>query len=179
MKTLLLIVVAIVAVIIVLVAVMLVIGSRLDPKHVASRSLRLQRSPAEVYGVIHDFERSPGWRSDLKRVEMLGTVDGHVRFREQGSNGTVTYEVLDDVAGQRLVTQIVDRDLGYSGSWTQVLAPVGNGTLLTVTENGEVSNPMFRFMSRYVFGQTSTIDTYLKSLAKHFGESSQPEAAPR
>jgi len=177
MKMLLLVGVVIVAVIIVLVAVMLVIGSRLNPNHVASRAIRLKEAPTEVYAVIHDFERSPNWRSDLKKVEMLGVVDGHPRFREQGSHGGVTYEVLEDVAGQRLVTRIVDRDLGYSGSWTQVLTPNDKGTLLTITENGEVSNPLFRFMSRYVFGQTSTIDNYLKSLAKHFGESSQPEPA--
>jgi hypothetical protein len=41
---------------------------------------------------------------------------------------------------------------------------------LTIREDGEVSNVIFRFMSRYVFGQTSTIDSYLTSLAKHFGE---------
>jgi hypothetical protein len=28
----------------------------------------------------------------------------------------------------------------------------------------------FRFMSRYVFGHTATMDVYLKSLARHFGE---------
>jgi hypothetical protein len=30
-------------------------------------------------------------------------------------------------------------------------------------------------MSRYVFGQTATIDAYLTSLAKHFGEDAVPQ----
>jgi len=174
MKTFLLIVVAIVAVIVLLAVIMLAIGSRLNPNHVAARAIRLHRSPGDVYAVVRDFENSSKWRSDVKNVEMLGTVDGHLRFREHGSNGTVTYEVIDDIAGRRLVTRIVDRDLGYSGSWMYLLAPVSDGTVLTITERGEVSNPLFRFMSRYVFGQTSTIDTYLKSLARHFGESGIP-----
>jgi hypothetical protein len=175
MKMLLFIVAGIVGVIILLVVLMLVIGSRMNPNHVAKRAIRLHRSPADVYELIHDFAHSPSWRTDVKKVEMLGTVDGHTRFREEGSNGSVTYEVLDEVAGQRLVTRIVDQDLGYSGSWTYVLTPADGGATLTITENGEVSNPLFRFMSKYVFGQTATIDTYLKALAKHFNEAATPE----
>jgi len=69
-----------------------------------------------------------------------------------------------------MVTRIRDTDLGYSGQWTYTLVPENGGTRVTITEDGEVSNVLFRFMSRYVFGMASTIDTYLRSLAKHFGE---------
>ena len=175
MKTLLMIVAIVVAVLVVLIVLMLVIGSRLPQRHTASRAIRLNRSPAEVYAVVHDFEHSSTWRGDVKGVEMLGTVDGHVQFRERGSNGTVTYELLEDIPSQRFVTRIVDRDLGYSGSWEYVLSPAANGTILTITEHGEVSNALFRFMSRYLFGHTTTIDSYLKALAKHFGESALPQ----
>jgi hypothetical protein len=41
---------------------------------------------------------------------------------------------------------------------------------VTITEDGEVSNALFRFMSRYVFGHTATLDAYLASLARRFGE---------
>ena len=87
----------------------------------------------------------------------------------------MTYELIDDVPGQRMVTRIVDQDLGYSGTWTTVFTREGDGTRVRITENGEVSNVMFRFMSRYIFGHTSTIDTYLTSLARHFGEEPQIE----
>ena len=175
MKTVLKVVAAIVAVLVLLIVIMLAIGSRLPQQHVASRSIRLHRAPAEVYKLVRDFGQHPKWRSDVKNVEVLGTVDGHLQFREHGSNGTVTYEVLDDIAGQRIVTRIVDKDLGYSGSWEYSFAPTADGTQITITERGEVSNLMFRFMSRYIFGHTATIDSYLKSLAQHFGESALPE----
>ena len=177
MKTLLMILGVVVAVIVVLVIVMLVIGSRLPQQHVASRAIRLNRSAADAYAVVRDFEHSAKWRSDVKSVEMRGAVDGHLQFREHGSNGTVTYELLDDVPGQRFVTRIVDRDLGYSGQWEYVISPAGDGSVLTITERGEVSNPLFRFMSRYLFGHTATIDAYLKALAGHFGETTQPHDA--
>ena len=32
-------------------------------------------------------------------------------------------------------------------------------TVVRITEDGEVYNPIFRFMSRFAFGQTSTMDT--------------------
>ncbi len=170
MKTALLIVAAVVAGLVLLVVIMLAMGSRLPKQHVASRAIHLQRTPSEVYAVLRNFGQHPKWRTDVKSVELLGTVAGHERFREHGSNGTVTYEVLDDLPGQRMITHIVDQDLGYSGSWEYDFTPTPDGTQLTITERGEVSNLMFRFLSRYIFGHTATIDAYLKSLAQHFGE---------
>ncbi len=82
----------------------------------------------------------------------------------------MNYELVADVPAQRMVTRIRDTDLGYSGQWTYSFTPENGGTRVTIREDGEVSNVLFRFMSRYVFGQTSTIDGYLTSLAKHFGE---------
>ena len=35
---------------------------------------------------------------------------------------------------------------------------------LTITEDGEVYNPFFRFMSRFVFGQTATLDEFVRNL---------------
>jgi hypothetical protein len=67
-----------------------------------------------------------------------------------------------------MVTRIRDTDLGYSGQWTYSFTPENGGTLVTITEDGEVSNVLFRFMSRYIFGHTATIDGYLESLAKRF-----------
>ena len=85
------------------------------------------------------------------------------------------YELADDVPGQRMVTRITDTDLGYSGKWTYVFAPEGPNTRVSITEDGEVSNVIFRFLSRYAFGHTATLDTYLTSLGKQFGETITPE----
>ena len=68
------------------------------------------------------------------------------------------------VANERLVTRIVDRDLGYFGSWTYEFLPTESGTRLRITKNGEVPNVLFRFMSRFIFGHTATMESYLKAL---------------
>ncbi len=56
----------------------------------------------------------------------------------------------------------------FGGTWTYVLVPDVAGTRLTITEDGEVYNPLFRFLSRFVFSQTATIDTYLRHLEAAF-----------
>jgi len=172
-KTLIIIVIVIVGVVIAAAAVAALIGSRLPKNHSASRSILLHRSPKEVYDVVRDFGSAPSWRTGVKSVEVKAQPDGKVQFREVGSD-TIEYAVDEDVPGQKLVTRILNTDLGYGGKWTYEFVPEGGGTRVKITEDGEVSNVLFRFMSRYVFGHTATIDTYLTSLGKRFGEEVTP-----
>src|SRR5215212_3686470 len=175
MKLLIFIVLAIVAGLLVLVGIIALIGSRLPKSHVASRSILLRRSPQDVYAVVRDFGSAPNWRADVKRMEVDAQQGGQVYFREEGKNGAINYELVEDVPAQRMVTRIRDTDLGFGGQWTYLFTEENGGTRVTIREDGEVSNVIFRFMSRYVFGQTATIDGYLTSLAKHFGEDTAPQ----
>jgi uncharacterized protein YndB with AHSA1/START domain len=175
MKLLLFIVIGVIAGIALLAGVIALIGSRLPKTHTASRSVLLHQSPNQVYAVVRDFASAPTWRSDVKRIEVQTQPGERLHFREEGKNGTVNYELAEDVPSQRMVTRILDTDLGYAGKWTYVFTPDNGGTRVTITEDGEVSNVLFRFMSHYVFGQTATLDSYLTSLAKKFGESATPQ----
>src|SRR4030095_15228447 len=174
MKTLIVIIVLVIAVVVLLGAVMVLVGSRLPKDHTASRSILVHQTPKQVYDVVRDLNNAPSWRSDLKSIEIQNQPDGKIHFRETGSTGTVNYEIAEDVPAQRLVTRILDTDLGYSGKWTYVFTPENGGTRLRITEDGEVSNVIFRFMSRYVFGQKATMDVFRKSLAEKFGENAEP-----
>ncbi len=44
--------------------------------------------------------------------------------------------------------------------------PAPQGSTLTITEDGEVYNPIFRFMSRFVFGHEATMAAYLSAAEK-------------
>lgn len=177
MKTILIILLSLVGVLVLLFGLAALIGSRLPVAHVARRSLLLHRPNTEVYRLVRDVGKSPSWRSDVNSVELLGEPNGKLQYREHGKQGDITYELAEDVVNERIVTRIVDQDLGYSGTWTIGFVPANGGTRVTITENGEVSNVIFRFISRYIFGHTSTIDAYLTSLAQHFGETSVPEGS--
>jgi hypothetical protein len=74
------------------------------------------------------------------------------------------YEIVEAAPPRRLVTRVADPDLPYGGTWTFELAPEGSGTRLTITERGEVDNPIFRVLARFVFGHAATMDAYLDEL---------------
>jgi uncharacterized protein YndB with AHSA1/START domain len=94
-----------------------------------------------------------------------------VRWREYGRN-TITFERVEIEPPTRLVTRIADPDLPFGGTWTFDLVEEGEGTRLTITEHGEVHNPVFRFMSRYVFGHAATIEQFLEDLGRRLPPSS-------
>lgn len=175
MRLVIFIVVGVIAGIVLLGGIVALIGSRLPKTHVASRSILLRQAPHDVYAVVRDFAAAPTWRADVKQMDVEAREGAPVYFREVAKHGTVNYELVEDVPAQRMVTRIRDTDLGYSGQWTYTFAAENGGTRVTIREDGEVSNVIFRFMSRYVFGQTSTIDSYLTSLAKRFGEEALPQ----
>jgi uncharacterized protein YndB with AHSA1/START domain len=166
----------VVAVLLVGFAVVWLIGARLPVGHVASRQVRLARPPEDVWQALTDVASYPSWRSRLKRVEILDGEPDRLRWREFGSDGKITFEVVEAVPPRRLVTRIVDDKLPFGGSWTYRLTPDGDGCRLAVTEDGEVYNRFFRFMSRYVVGHTATIDAYLKALGAKYGQQVTPES---
>jgi len=158
------------AVLVALVVIVVVVGWLLPVGHEASRSARFNQPPDRVYGVIADVARYADWFEGVSRVDMLETSDGRVRFREHMSTGPVVMEVAERRPPTRFVTRIADPDQPFGGTWTFELTPENGGTRLTITERGEVYNPIFRFMSRFVFGYTGTMEAFLESLGKKFGE---------
>jgi uncharacterized membrane protein len=175
MRLAIIIVVGIAGAIVLALGIIALIGSRLPKSHTATRSIVLHKPPEAVYQVAHDFASAPKWRADVRDVQVASDQNGRVRFREQGKHCAVNYELVEDVPGQRMVTRITDIDLGYAGKWTYVFEPADSGTRLTITEDGEVSNVFFRFLSRYALGHAATIDGYLTSLGRHFGEAVTPQ----
>ena len=151
-----------------IVAIIAVGGMMLPRNHVATRSLTVTAPPDRVWSLITDVASFADWRPDVKRVELLPVRDGLRAWKESGSNGDIAFETVESVPPTRLVTRIVGHQ-DFGGSWTWALVPVEGGTRVTITENGEVYNPIFRFLSRFVFGHTSTMDDYLEALEKKLG----------
>ena len=148
-----------------LVAVLLAVvafGYALPVGHVASRAATLAAPPERVHAALADVERYPAWRSDVRSIEVVGRAP--LQWREHGSNGSIAFEIRENTPPRKLVTHIADRTLPFGGTWTFEIAPAGTGTRVTITEHGEVYNPLFRVTSRFVFGHTATIDRYLSDL---------------
>ena len=127
------------AVLAVLVLGALGLGAWLPAAHVATRTKRLPARPGIVWGLINDPVATKGWGGDVKT------------------------EVVEQDAPRLLVTKIVGES-AYGGTWTFEIAPDGHeASTVTITERGEIYNPLFRTVSR-VTGNTRTIDRYLTKL---------------
>ena len=162
-------------VIVALVVIVVMVGAMLPRDHVASVSARIPAPPTAVWSAIVQPEAFPTWRADVRRVEMLTSTANGPSWREHTRNGTLTMGIEQSDPPRRVVTRILDRNLPYGGVWEYEIAPDGTtGSRVTITERGWVSNPVFRVVSRFVMGQTSTMDAYLRALGKHFGAESTP-----
>jgi hypothetical protein len=153
-------------VIAVVVVAALVVGWVLPVRHRASRQATFRADPAAVWELITNVEAFPAWRGDVKAVERLPDRDGRPVWVEEGGNGRITYAVARAEPPSLLVVRIADVTLPFGGTWTYEIAPASGGSTLTITEDGEIYNPIFRVMSRFVFGYDSTMAAYLAAAEK-------------
>ena len=126
-----------------LIAIIAICGMLLPEKHTASRRARYKQPPEQLWTAV----------SAYKGDESLPT------------------KIEESDPPRRLVTRVIDPQHNFGGTWTWEIQPAPGGSSLRITENGEVYNPIFRFVSRFVIGHTKTIETALKS----FGENVQIE----
>jgi uncharacterized protein YndB with AHSA1/START domain len=147
-----------------LVILVVAVGYALPVKHRASRERTFASAPERIYGIITAYGDYPEWRRGVQRVEIVVDPAGRTVFREVGDDETMSYIVEDDVAPRRVVTRIADPGLPFGGRWTYEITPAAAGTTLRIVEDGEVYNPVFRFVSRFIIGHHHTMDRYLEDL---------------
>src|SRR5262245_21585341 len=141
------------------------IGALLPQNHRATRRARFRQPPEALYAIIAG---APEWRSGVKASGKL--PDG--KWWEEDSHGRkITYELIEDRPPTRRITRIADRSLPFGGSWTIEIAPGPDGSVVRITEDGEIYNVIFRFVARYLMGYTSTMEMWLRDLGRKFGES--------
>jgi hypothetical protein len=151
-----------------LVISVVVTGLLLPKRHVASRSASYRATPEKLFALITGPQ---DWCPDVLHCEAVPDPNGRELMRETTRGGEiVTYELLDRVPTRSLKRRIATENLPYSGTWTYSLQPNGETTVVRITEDGQVYNPVFRFISRFVLGHTRTMDAYLRALGKATGQ---------
>jgi uncharacterized protein YndB with AHSA1/START domain len=115
-------------------------GNVLPVNHEASRSAEFARPPDVVFALIADPATYRGWwqGAEVKTV------------------------VVENVPPSRLVTKIVD-ETQFGGTWTFEVASTPSGSRLTITERGEIYNPVFRALAKYAIGYTGTMESFLEA----------------
>lgn len=161
-----------------LIAVPLV-GLVLPRGHIVARSITLHHPPEHIWQVITDFHNAPAWRPSLTRIEQLPSRQGVALWREHYQGGdALTLATVESIGPTRLVREIADPDLPFGGRWVYDIVPLNEGgSRITITEHGDVSNPVFRVVSRFFMDQSAAIDRYLLDLGNKFGEAVVPSPA--
>ncbi len=148
-----------------LIAVVVIAGALLPRDHAATRSVRLHRPAEDVFAIITG---PGGWRPELAKWERID--DRHFVETTKKGGHRIRMQIVESQAPTRHVTRIDDPSLPFGGTWTFEITPAAEGCNLRITENGFVSNPIFRFISHYFMGHHATMETYLRSLGAHLGE---------
>jgi uncharacterized protein YndB with AHSA1/START domain len=160
-------------------AAMTLWGLALPRTHRVTSRLVLRQPPDTVWAALRDIGGTKAWWKDLTGVERVPDTSGRERWRETMGNGFgMVVVVSDETPGRRFVTDIeTTAESAFGGQWTYEVAPAPGGTEVRITEEGWVSNPIFRVVSR-ISGYHHTLDGYLAALAARFGEPARPEHLP-
>jgi polyketide cyclase/dehydrase/lipid transport protein len=156
-----------------LVLLMALAGMMLPQDHSATRRATFRKPASEVWAVITDIDKFPTWRSGLKAVERLPDRGGRPVWKEIGGHGPMTLEQVESRPPSKFVGRIVGES-AFGGTWTYELTEADGATTLAITEDGEIYNLVFRFMARFIFGYSSTMEKYLRDLGRKFGEDVTP-----
>ena len=158
-----------------LIALMALVGAFLPRDHRATSTISVRQPPDSVWKTVRDLGGITAWWHEAQESVRLPDKDGHEAWRQKVGGFDMPLVVLESQPPRRLVTKI-DSPPGaaFGGTWTYELTPEGGGTRLSVTEAGWIANPIFRFMSRFLFGYYGSLDGYLKALGKKYGETVTP-----
>lgn len=153
---------------VILAALVALVGAMLPREHHATRKARYQSPPAAVYGVLIG---PPDWRRDLKEWGALPEKGGRPQWWEQDSHGhKITFELVESIPPSRRVVRIAGQGLPFGGTWRFEISPTADGAEVRIHEDGEIYNVIFRFMARFFFGYTASIEGYLRDLGIKLGE---------
>jgi len=137
----------VVGAIVIAIALIATCGMLLPEKHVASRKAIYRQPPDALWSAVSSYK----------------------------GDESLEYKVEESDPPRRLVGRVIDPHHNFGGTWTYEIQPIDGGAQLRITENGEVYNPFFRFVSRFVIGHTRTIDQALKSFGTKFNQNVQIE----
>ena len=148
----------------------LVMGGLATPRaHTVARTILVNAPQDTVWRTVRDVGAYHEWRPELTESVASSGDDGP-EWRESTRRGSTRFGVTADEPPHRFGSRILDDDLPYTGAWEWRLEPEGSATRVTITERGEIGNPIVRFIAAHMRGHTATIDAYLTALAARVGD---------
>lgn len=119
------------------------VGLLLPRQRTVTVSARIEAPPEVVWGHV------------------TTTVVSSASHTSSDDGGQLEIEVRKKVEPELLVLTFDDGKHPFVGTWTYELIPVHEGTLLTITEDGEVTDPFYRFLARFLFRDALSLERYV------------------
>ena len=162
------------------IAVVFLIGSLLPRDHVAGSSVVLRQPPDTIWRLVRDQGALPSWWSEITSSQRQTDAGGREVWEQKMKNGFDMRLIVTEEAPPNKLVMTIDApaDAPFGGKWTYEVAGADGGTRLTLTEAGYVNNPLFRFMSKFIFGHHASQDKFLKAIAQKYGEDVTPVHTP-
>lgn len=156
----------IVVVIVITIVNIPIIGGLFLPKsHKITKTLFLNYDPENIWVYINDIEHYPKWRPSVKKVEIVSTNPaGLTSWQEYYHfNSRTMFQITESTPYSDMVIKTADRESYYSCKWNISIKEAENGTLLTIVEEGEIYNPLFRSIAK-LKGIDKPLNEYLSDL---------------
>jgi len=152
------------------------IGTSLPIDHHAACSATYAKPIQYLFAAVADDDTSASWRPGIASAVLISGSGPTAVWRETDTHGgAITYHTIAYAKDYKL-TRSVDFVPGmqFGGTWAYIFSPgpmvIGHEPTsvnrVTIVEDGEIYNPFFRFLARYVFGYTQSMETYLADLAR-------------
>lgn len=153
-------------------AVLLMVGWLRQPGHTSTTQGLYPVSQQQAWDSLTAFDRWGLWYPEISNVEPLPDSAGARRILITGEWGEIPTVVTAWNPPYNLRTQM---DQGtFKGSWNWELRSVPEGTMVTVTESGEVRNPFFRALMIFNDNAATMLDFH-RAFAQRLGVQVEPK----
>jgi hypothetical protein len=147
------------------------IGTSLPIDHQAACYASYEKPIPYLFAAVADDEASVSWRPGIANAVLVSGRGPTAVWRETDTHGgKITYRTIAYTEESKL-TRSIDFVPGmpFGGTWTFLFSPGLEPTSVNrvmIVEDGQIYNPFFRFLARYIFGYTQSMESYLADLAR-------------
>lgn len=155
-------------------------GRGLPREHTVKSSIIITSAKVDsVFTLVRRIGNQASWWSDVRSVRPLIGRPRESWEQNMLVGGLVAVEVTSITPPGKMVTTIIpdqeseDDVMKWGGTWRYEVFDSSAGTEVVITEVGWVDPPLYRVYMK-MRGEYRTVDSFLTSLAAHFGESATP-----
>lgn len=155
-------------------------GRSLPREHTIRSSVIITSAKADtVFNVMRRVGNYPRWWSDVRSVRAITGMRRESWEQNRVTGGLVSVEVTSISPPGRMVTTIIpntedaEKEMKWGGVWKYDVFESAAGIEVQITEEGWVDPPLTRVFMK-LRGRSRDVDSFLSSLAAHFGEMTMP-----